>query len=96
VMHEFAEVLDKEIRPYLREHHGDIEIVDFKAGILTVRLLGSCSGCPGSHTTVKEVVEKGLKSRFNVIERVVVAENEIDAEVWAFAKKILSSVPNKA
>lgn len=92
---EFEEVLEKEVRPYLNEHHGDIEIVDFQDGVLTVRLLGGCSCCPSMHLTVDNVVAKELKSRFDYIKEVVVAENEIDEEVLAFAKKILNASRDK-
>ncbi len=90
VYKEIEQVLETEVRPYLREHHGDIEIVDFKDGVLTVRFLGGCSCCPSVHYTVENVVEKELTENFDYIKKVVVAEPEIDEEAWALAKKLLS------
>ena len=33
------------IRPYIQQDGGDVELVDFKDGIVTVRMLGACAGC---------------------------------------------------
>ncbi|MBQ1303716.1 MAG: NifU family protein, partial [Erysipelotrichaceae bacterium] len=33
------------LRPYIMGDGGDIEFVEFKDGIVTVRLLGACVGC---------------------------------------------------
>ena len=33
------------LRPYLQRDGGDIEYVDFKDGIVYVRMLGACAGC---------------------------------------------------
>ena len=37
-------VLEK-IRPFLNRDGGDLEFVDFKDGIVYVRMLGACEGC---------------------------------------------------
>ena len=39
----------------------DVEIVDVKDGIVTVRLQGDCGGCPMSQMTLKNGIEKILK-----------------------------------
>ncbi|MFY9174279.1 MAG: NifU family protein [Peptococcia bacterium] len=92
---EFEEVLEKEVRPYLRQHHGDVEVVDFKDGVLTVRLLGGCSSCPSMQLTLDNIVAIELKKRFSYIKEVVLAPREIDEESWALAKKILQASRDK-
>jgi Fe-S cluster biogenesis protein NfuA len=52
--------IDK-IRPMLQRDGGDVELVDVKDGIVTVRLKGACSGCPMSQMTLKNGIEKFLK-----------------------------------
>ena len=52
--------LDK-IRQYLRVDGGDIELVDYKDGVVTVRLQGHCAGCMHAQATLKNLVEKSLK-----------------------------------
>jgi Fe-S cluster biogenesis protein NfuA len=49
------------IRPMLQRDGGDVELVDVKDGIVTVRLRGACAGCPMSQMTLKNGIEKFLK-----------------------------------
>ena len=41
------------LRPYLQRDGGDIEYVDFKDGIVYVRMLGACAGCTMIDETLK-------------------------------------------
>ena len=54
------EAIDK-IRPMLQRDGGDVELVDVRDGIVTVRLKGACAGCPMSQMTLKNGIEKFLK-----------------------------------
>lgn len=51
------------IRPALQNDGGDIELldVDEATGVVTVRLMGACGGCPMSQMTLKAGVERMLK-----------------------------------
>ena len=53
----------EEIRPSLQADGGDIEFVSWneETGLVQVRLLGMCAGCPMAQTTLKDGVEKQLK-----------------------------------
>ena len=48
------------LRPYLQRAGGDIEYVDFKDGIVYVRMLGACAGCTMIDDTLKDGVEQIL------------------------------------
>lgn len=48
------------LRPYLQRDGGDIEYVDFKDGIVYVRMLGACAGCTMIDETLKDGVEQIL------------------------------------
>ena len=50
------------VRPYLESHGGDVELLDILSdqGIVRVRLLGSCDGCPSSSVTLKLSVEQAI------------------------------------
>ena len=48
------------LRPYLLRDGGDIEYVDFKDGIVYVRMLGACAGCTMIDDTLKDGVEQIL------------------------------------
>ncbi len=61
--------LDK-IRPYLVADGGNIELVDVIDGVVRVKLKGACAGCPMSAMTLKNGVERYLKSKISGIQRV--------------------------
>jgi Fe-S cluster biogenesis protein NfuA len=50
------------VRPYLESHGGDVELIAVipSEGIVKVRLLGSCDGCPSSSVTLKLSVEQAI------------------------------------
>ena len=50
------------IRPALREDGGDVEVVGFDEGVLQLRLVGACSACPISTMTVKQGIERRIRS----------------------------------
>lgn len=53
-----------DIRPQLQADGGDIELVEVTAdGIVKVRLVGACSGCPGAQMTLELGVERAVKAR---------------------------------
>ena len=58
------EVLEA-IRPALQADGGDLEFLGFDEvdGVVELRLLGACEACPISMMTLKEGIERRLKSR---------------------------------
>ena len=54
------EVLDTKIRPAVAKDGGDIVFKSFEDGTVTVKLKGSCSGCPSSIMTLKQGVQNLL------------------------------------
>lgn len=54
------EVINKYIRPSLQLDGGDIEVVDFKDNVLSVRLQGACSCCPHAQMTLENAVENTI------------------------------------
>jgi Fe-S cluster biogenesis protein NfuA/nitrite reductase/ring-hydroxylating ferredoxin subunit len=51
------------VRPYLGSHGGDVELLGVDAGgVVSLRLLGSCDGCPSSSVTLKLAVEDAIES----------------------------------
>jgi Fe-S cluster biogenesis protein NfuA len=72
-MTEIKEEVEKalgDIRPALQADGGDIELVDVEDGIVKVRLLGACGGCPMSQLTLTNGVERHLKNVVPGVERV--------------------------
>jgi Fe-S cluster biogenesis protein NfuA len=61
----------EETRPYLRSHGGDAELLRIEAGVVYLRLHGSCKGCPSSSLTLQGAVESAIRRVAPEVEAVV-------------------------
>jgi Fe-S cluster biogenesis protein NfuA len=69
-----AQALD-DVRPYLGSHGGDVELVDVtEDGVVRLRMLGSCDGCPSSAVTLQLAVEGAITAAAPEVTAVEVAE----------------------
>ena len=60
-----------QIRPTLQKDGGDVVLVDVtEDGVVKVQLTGACKGCPMSEITLKQGIEKFLKSEVNEVNSV--------------------------
>jgi len=57
---QIIKILETKIRPAVARDGGDIKFKEFKDGVVTVQLQGSCSGCPSSTMTLKQGVQNLL------------------------------------
>lgn len=55
------ETINEQIRPHLRAHGGNIELIDVEGNKVTVSFRGMCAQCKTAGFTMKEVVEAKLK-----------------------------------
>ncbi len=62
IIQSIKSLLNARIRPAVKRDGGDIKFIDFNNGIVTVEMQGSCKGCPYAMRTLKDGVEKVLKS----------------------------------
>lgn len=58
------------IRPGLQMDGGDIELVAVEDGVVKVRLMGACAGCPMSMMTLQMGVERAIKREIPEVVRV--------------------------
>ena len=66
-----TEVLDK-VRPALQRDGGNVELVEVTDdGIVKVKLVGACAGCPMSQMTLKNGIERILKQEVPEVKEVV-------------------------
>lgn len=65
-----AAALEK-IRPSLQADGGDVELVDVKDGVVTVRLTGACGSCPMSTMTLRMGVERVIREDVPEIKELV-------------------------
>ena len=57
---QIIKILDTKIKHAVARDGGDIQFKEFKNGVVTVQLQGSCSGCPSSIMTLKQGVQNLL------------------------------------
>jgi Fe-S cluster biogenesis protein NfuA len=69
---QILEVLDQ-IRPALHADGGDVEFLGFSEadGIVQLRLMGACESCPISMVTLKEGIERRLRTSIPEVTEVV-------------------------
>lgn len=53
------ELMEK-VEPYLKSHGGGIEVVSVEDGMVYVKMLGACDGCPLIDVTLKQGIEELL------------------------------------
>jgi len=65
------------VRPFLAQHGGDVELLGIEEGVVRLRLLGACHGCPSSSITLRQGVEEAIQRAAPDVERIE-AEGEPD------------------
>ena len=65
------QILNDYVRPAVEQDGGAITYKSFDAGVVTVELRGSCSGCPSSTVTLKAGIENLLKRMVPEVTEVV-------------------------
>lgn len=58
------QIIEDQVKPFIRSHLGDIIFREYKDGIVYVELIGACIGCPFSTMTLKlgvlEILQKNV------------------------------------
>ena len=86
---EIETILENYVRPDLRGHNGNIQLVDIKDSIAYVKLIGGCSGCPAAKYTLESVVKETVLKHTDTVRDVKLWE-EVSQELYDFAKSFLS------
>jgi len=77
-MQQLQEKVEKvlaQLRPTLQRDGGNVEFVGLGPDlVLKVRLTGACQGCPMAHVTLKDGIEKFVKSELPAIRAVEAVE----------------------
>lgn len=65
-----------EVRPGLKSHNGDVELVAIQPpDTVEIRLLGTCSNCPASTVTLSQGVEQAIKAHCPEITNIVLVSH---------------------
>mgnify|MGYP003307300217 CR=1 FL=1 len=63
-------LLNARIRPAVKKDGGDIKFISFENGVVLVEMQGACKGCPYAMRTLKEGVERILKTYISEVKEV--------------------------
>ncbi len=88
MMQQLEDLLEELVRPALREHGGDAELVSFSHGILKLRMLGRCAGCPAASLTNETLIEGQLKPLLPALHEVILIHS-IDESLLAQARSLM-------
>ena len=72
------------IRPYIQHDGGDVELVDYKDGVVTVRMLGACAGCMSLDATLTDGIEAILLDEVPEVKKVVERINYLQPDIVVF------------
>ncbi len=61
IVEQIKTLLDERVRPAVAGDGGDIIFRGFRDGVVSLKMQGSCSGCPSSTATLKHGIENLLK-----------------------------------
>ncbi|MFP5332608.1 MAG: NifU family protein [Acidimicrobiia bacterium] len=64
-----------EIRPYVRSHGGEMEFDSIEGGVVRVRMLGACDGCPSAIVTLTQSLERAIRDRWPGLVRIDVVDD---------------------
>lgn len=70
-MREKVEAALTRIRPALRADGGDVELVDVREGVVSLRLTGACGGCPMATMTLRNGIERSLRAEVPEVKEVL-------------------------
>ncbi len=82
------QLLDELVRPALRAHGGDAELVSFQDGILRLRMLGQCAGCPAATMTNETLIEGQLMPLLPDLKEVILVHT-VDDSLLAQARAMM-------
>jgi Fe-S cluster biogenesis protein NfuA len=71
-LHDKIKARLEELRVYLQNDGGDMEVVSIEGKTVTLKLKGACGGCPMATITLKDGIEKALRDEIDpeiVVER---------------------------
>lgn len=72
-------ILNERVRPDLRTHGGDLEVLSMTDGVIRFRLLGYCSGCPSAYLTAEQLVKKQVMDALPEISDVMLVTQVSDS-----------------
>jgi len=70
-MREQVEAAINKVRPALQADGGDVELVSVEDGVVQVRLVGACNGCPMATMTLRDGIERVIMEEVPGVREIV-------------------------
>ena len=70
------------IRPYIQADGGDVQLIDFQDGVVTVRMLGACAGCMALDATLTDGIQAILLDEVPEVKEVKLDTPGYDGGAW--------------
>jgi Fe-S cluster biogenesis protein NfuA len=88
-MKKMQELIEGKIRPALKAHDGDIEVIEItEDNFVKVRLTGACATCPSAQQTMSELVEGAIKEVYPELKGAILV-HQVNDDLIHQALKIL-------
>lgn len=71
IVKQIKRLLETEIKPVVALDGGDIAFVSYENQVLSLKMMGACSGCPSSQATLKDGIEVRMKQALPEIKEVI-------------------------
>lgn len=71
IVKQIKRLIESEIKPVVALDGGDIAFVNYENQILSLKMMGSCAGCPSSQATLKDGIEVRMKQAIPEILEVI-------------------------
>lgn len=84
-----SDILKIRVLPAMREYLSGIELEEFRDGVATIHLTGTCSGCPSAQAAINELLRTTLLAEVAEVKEVVLDAPEGEA-MYEFARKVLN------
>ncbi len=70
-MQEKIQAVLEQVRPALQADGGDVELVNVKDGVVSLKLKGACGHCPMSTMTLKMGIKRVLREKIPEVKEVL-------------------------
>ncbi len=67
----------KKIRPALKDHHGNLKVVEIKGGSVYLQFEGGCTECPIVDASVKDVVDMAIRGNLPWVKKVEILQPKL-------------------
>lgn len=61
-----------EVRPYLGSHAGGVELLGVEEGVVRLKMIGTCVGCPSSRVTIDHAIRRAVEEAAPEVTRIEV------------------------